>query len=74
MSAAEHASEASNAEQANERTDERVAQYLHLGFWMIYPTVYILEKILEKTLKLHILRILVGMPECRVHVGGGEIS
>ena len=24
---------------ANERTDERVAQYLRLGFWLIWPTV-----------------------------------
>ena len=24
---------------ANEQTDERVAQYLRLGFWLIWPTV-----------------------------------
>ena len=46
MSAAERASEASSVEQANkwavrvnERTDERVAQYLRLYFWLIQTTV-----------------------------------
>ena len=46
VSAAEGASEASSPEQANERavranerTDERVAQYLRLGFWLIQTTV-----------------------------------
>ena len=45
-SAAKRASKASRAEQANEevvlankRTDERVAQYFCLGFWLIWPTV-----------------------------------
>ena len=45
VSAEERASEASRAEQANEwavrankRTDERVAQYFRLGFWLIWPT------------------------------------
>ena len=42
VSAAERASEASNAEQANEwceRTDERVAQYLHLDSCLFQTTV-----------------------------------
>ena len=39
MSAAEGAKEASSPEQANVRTDERVAQYFHLGFWLFWPTV-----------------------------------
>ena len=46
MSAAEGASEASSPEQANElavraneRTDERVAQYFSLYSWLFWPTV-----------------------------------
>ena len=47
VSAAERASEASSAEQvndwavqANERTDERVAQYYNLYSWLFWPTVH----------------------------------
>ena len=55
VSAAERASEASNAEQANEwavraneRTDERVAQYLHVDFWLFRKKNWILELLLQK--------------------------
>ena len=41
MSAVKAASEASRAEQANERMDEQVAQCLHLGSRWIWPTVNI---------------------------------
>ena len=51
VSAAERASKASSAEQANEwavganeRTDKRVAQYFNLGFWLIW-TIAPLQKI-----------------------------
>ena len=39
MSAAERAREASNAEQANKQTDQRVALYFSLYFWFFWPTV-----------------------------------
>ena len=39
VSAVKCASEASRVEQANEQMDERVAQYLRLDSWLIWPTV-----------------------------------
>ena len=39
VSATKRASEASCLKQENERTDERVAQYFSLYFWLFWPTV-----------------------------------
>ena len=62
MSAAECGSEASRVEQANEwavwankRTDERLAQYLHLGFWWIWPTVRMWFLVSTRPIKAAIL-------------------
>ena len=39
VSAAERMSKSSRAVQANKRRDERVAHYLRLGSWWIWPTL-----------------------------------
>ena len=67
VSAAEYASEVSSGEQANDWavrankwTDEQVAQYLHLDFWLFWPTVH---RQIKKTEKKNVLLARIATEE-----------